>query len=97
MAAVQILKGVLDTPDPDWKSWGYNFSITQGNAPYTVEGLIDKVQQQDKLHKTSGKASSTALMANGVRNKPTFKKKGGKKTGGICHEKRVHAQNERAL
>ena len=44
----------------------------------TVEGLIDKVQQQDKLHKTSGKASSTALMANGVRNKPNFKKKGGK-------------------
>ena len=87
MAAVQILKGVLDTPDSDWKSWGYNFSITQGNAPYTVEGLIDKVQQQDKLHKTSGKASSTALMANGVRGKPNFKKKGGKKTGGTCHEK----------
>jgi len=85
MAAVQILKGILDCPDTDWKSWAFQFSIAQGNSPYTVEGLLDKVQQQDKLHRSGNKQKPSALLANGVR-KPGFKNKR-TKTGGVCREK----------
>lgn len=85
MAAVQVLKGIIDCPETDWKSWAFQFSIAQADAPYTVEGLLDKVQQQDKLHRAGhgSKTKPAALLANGV-HKPSFKKKG---NGKPCRQK----------
>jgi hypothetical protein len=51
------------------KNWAYSFATQQGDKPYTVANLLEKVVNQDKLLNAGGtKKKATALYAgHGVR------------------------------
>jgi len=55
MAAVQLTREILQSDDEDWKSWALNFTTTQGDKPYTVADLMEKIVSLDKLRTAGGK------------------------------------------
>ena len=55
MTAVQLTREILQSDDEDWKSWALNFTTTQGDKPYTVADLMEKIVSQDKLRTAGGK------------------------------------------
>lgn len=75
MAAVEILRDILECDQDDWKAWALQFSLRQGSDPYTVDTLIEKVLAQDKLtHAGKSSHKPVAMLANAGRNKHVFKK-----------------------
>jgi hypothetical protein len=80
MAAVELLQEILSSDNEDWKSWAYSFATQQGDKPYTVADLMEKVVNQDKLLNAGGtKKKATALLAGHGLSRPSFKSKNGKK------------------
>jgi hypothetical protein len=80
MAAVELLQEILSSDNEDWKSWAYSFATHQGDKPYTVADLMEKVVNQDKLLNAGGtKKKATALLAGHGLSRPSFKSKNGKK------------------
>ena len=80
MAAVELLQEILSSDNEDWKSWAYSFATQQGDKPYTVADLMEKVVNQDKLLNAGGtKKKATALLAGHGLSRPSFKTKNGKK------------------
>jgi hypothetical protein len=80
MAAVELVREILSSDNEDWKSWAYSFATQQGDKPYTVADLMEKVVNQDKLLNAGGtKKKATALIAGHGLSRPTFKSKNGKK------------------
>ncbi len=64
MAAVQLTREILQSDDEDWKSWALNFTTTQGDKPYSVADLMEKIVSQDKLRTAGGKPKKeSALLA----------------------------------
>jgi len=75
MAAVELIREILNSDNEDWKSWAFSFATQQGDKPYTVAYLLDKVVNQDKLFKAGGtKKKATALLGVGHQSRPAFKK-----------------------
>ena len=61
MAAVDLVREILSSDNEDWKSWSYSFATQQGDKPYTVADLMEKVVNQDKLLNAGGtKKKATA-------------------------------------
>ena len=54
MAAVELVREILSSDNEDWKSWAYSFETQQGDKPYTVADLMEKVVNQDKLLNAGG-------------------------------------------
>ena len=80
MAAVELVREILSSDNEDWKSWSYSFATQQGDKPYTVADLMEKVVNQDKLLNAGGtKKKATALLAGHGLSRPSFKSKNGKK------------------
>jgi len=79
MAAVELVREILSSYNEDWKSWAYSFATQQGDKPYTVADLMEKVVNQDKLLNAGGtKKKTTALLAGHGLSRPTFQSKNGK-------------------
>ncbi len=80
MAAVETLHQIIHSGHDDWKAWALQFSLKQGNKPYTIDALMDKVIAQEKLMKSAdkGKPKAQAMLAL-KRNNQQFKK-------GICNK-----------
>ena len=49
MAAVELVREILSSDNEDWKTWSFSFATQQGDKPYTVADLLEKVVNQDKL------------------------------------------------
>ena len=49
MTAVELVREILSSDNEDWKNWAYSFATPQGDKPYTVANLLEKVVNQDKL------------------------------------------------
>jgi hypothetical protein len=43
MTAVQLTREILQSDDEDWRSWALNFTTIQGDKPYTVADLMEKL------------------------------------------------------
>jgi hypothetical protein len=64
MAAVELVREILSSDNEDWKQWAFSFATQQGDKPYTVADLMEKVVNQDKLLNAGGtKKKATALYA----------------------------------
>jgi len=64
MAAVELVREILSSDNEDWKQWAFSFATQQGDKPYTVADLLEKVVNQDKLLNAGGtKKKATALYA----------------------------------
>ena len=64
MAAVELVREILSSDNEDWKTWAFSFATQQGDKPYTVADLLEKVVNQDKLLNAGGtKKKATALYA----------------------------------
>ena len=64
MAAVEPVREILSSDHEDWKTWAFSFATQQGDKPYTVADLLEKVVNQDKLLNAGGtKKKATALIA----------------------------------
>jgi len=75
MAAVELIREILHSDNEDWKAWAFSFATQQGDKPYTVAHLLDKVVNQDKLFKAGNtKKKATALLGVGNQGRPAFKK-----------------------
>ena len=80
MAAVDLVRETLSSDNEDGKTWAFSFANTQGDKPYTVADLLEKVVNQDKLLNAGGtKKMATALLAGHGISRPTFKPKNNKK------------------
>jgi hypothetical protein len=80
MTAVDLVREILSSDNEDWKSWAYSFATQQGDKPYSVADLMEKVVNQDKLLNAGGtKKKSTALLAGHGISRPSFKSRNGKK------------------
>jgi hypothetical protein len=80
MAAVELVREILSSGNEDWKTWAFSFADTQGDRPYTVADLLEKVVNQDKLLNAGGtKKKATDLLAGHGISRPTFKPKYNKK------------------
>ena len=64
MAAVELVRKIHSSDNEDGKTWAFSFTNTQGDKPYTVADLLEKVVSQDKLLNAGGtKKKATALLA----------------------------------
>ena len=54
MAAVELVREFLSPDNEDWRTWAFSFANTQGDKPYTVADLLEKVVNQDKLLNAGG-------------------------------------------
>jgi hypothetical protein len=64
MAAVELVREILSSDNEDWKQWAFSFATQQGDKPYTVADLLEKVVNQDKLLNAGGtRKKATALYA----------------------------------
>jgi hypothetical protein len=73
MAAVELVREILSSDNEDWKTWAFSFATQQGDKPYTVADLLEKVVNQDKLLNAGGtKKKATALLAGHGISRPTF-------------------------
>jgi hypothetical protein len=80
MAAVELVREILSSDNEDWKTWAFSFATQQGDKPYTVADLLEKVVNQDKLLNAGGtKKKATALLAGHGISRPAFKPKNNKK------------------
>jgi len=80
MAAVEVAREILSSDNEDWKTWAFSFATQQGDKPYTVPDLLEKVVNQDNLLNAGGtKKKATALLAGHCISRPAFKPKGSKK------------------
>jgi hypothetical protein len=80
MAAVELVREILSSDHEDWKTWAFSFATQQGDKPYTVADLLEKVVNQDKLLNAGGtKKKATALLAGHGISRPAFKTKNNKK------------------
>ena len=43
MTAVQLTREILQSDNEDWRSWALNFTTIQGDKPYTVADLMEKL------------------------------------------------------
>jgi hypothetical protein len=76
MAAVELVREILHSDNEDWKAWAFSFATQQGDKPYTVANLLEKVVNQDKLLNAGGtKKKATALLAGHGLSRPAFKPK----------------------
>ena len=74
MAAVGLVREILSSDNEDWKSWAYSFATQQGDKPYTVADLMEKVVNQDKLLNAGGtKKKATDLLTGHGLSRPSFK------------------------
>ena len=72
MAAVELVREILSSDNEDWKTWAFSFATQQGDKPYTVADLLEKVVNQDKLLNAGGtKKKATALLAGHGVSRPT--------------------------
>ena len=79
MAAVELVRKIHSSDNEDGKTWAFSFATTQGDKPYTVAALLEKVVNQDKLLNAGGtKKKATALLAGHGVSRPTFKPKNNK-------------------
>jgi hypothetical protein len=62
MDAVQLTREILQSDSEDWKSWALNFTTTQGDKPYTVADLMEKIVSQDKLRTAGGKPKKESAL-----------------------------------
>ena len=82
MAAVELVRKILSFDNEDRKTWAFSFANTQGDKPYTVADLLEKVGSQDKLLNAGGtKKKATALLAGHGISRPTFKRTKNNKQG----------------
>ena len=82
IAALQTLMRILSSGHQDWRNWATQFSIKQGDQPYTVADLADAVLAQHQiLTKTITAAPEQALYAGGTSGTPGGKKPFGKPRG----------------
>ena len=66
MAAVELVREILSSDNEDWKTWAYSFATQQGDKPYTVADLLEKVVNQDKLLNAGGtKKKATGRVPKG--------------------------------
>ncbi len=80
MTAVELVHEILSSDNEDRKTWAFSFATQQGDKPYTVADLLEKVVNQDKLLNAGGtKKNATALFADHGITRPTFKPKINKK------------------
>jgi hypothetical protein len=80
MAAVEVVREILSSDNEDRKTWAFSFATTQGDKPYTVADLLEKVVNQNKLlNAGSTNKKATALLAGHGISRPTFKPKNNKK------------------
>jgi hypothetical protein len=80
MAAVELVREILSSDNEDWKTWSFSFVTQQGDKPYTVADLLEKVVNQDKLLNAGGtKKKATDLLAGHGISRPAFKPKNNKK------------------
>jgi hypothetical protein len=80
MAAVELVREILSSDHEDWKTWAFSFATQQGDKPYTVADLLEKVVNQDKLLNAGGtKKKATDLLAGHGISRPAFKPKNSKK------------------
>jgi hypothetical protein len=71
---------ILSSDNEDWKTWAFSFATQQGDKPYTVADLLEKVLNQDKLLNAGGtKKKATALLAGHGISRPAFKPRNKKK------------------
>jgi hypothetical protein len=64
MSAVELVREILSSDNEDWKQWAFSFATQQGDKPYTVADLLEKVVNQYKLLNAGGtKKKATALYA----------------------------------
>jgi len=80
MAAVELVREILSSDNEDWKTWAFSLATQQGDKPYTVADLLDKVVcqvvNQDRLLNAGGtKKKATALLAGHGISRPTFKRR----------------------
>ena len=62
---------VLSSDNEDWCQWAFAFSTSQGEKPYTVPELLEKILTQHKLHLAgNGKTKATAFLAGHLLHKP---------------------------
>jgi hypothetical protein len=38
-----IVREILSSDNEDWKTWAFSFATQQGDKPYTVADLLEKV------------------------------------------------------
>jgi hypothetical protein len=82
MAAVKLVREILFSDNEDWKTWAFSFANSQGDKPYTVAALLEKVVSQDKLLNAGGtKKKTTALLAGHGISRPKFKRTKNNKQG----------------
>jgi hypothetical protein len=80
MAAVELVREILSSDNEDWKTWVFSFATQQGDKPYTVADLLEKVVNQDKLLNAGDtKKKATALLAGHGISRPAFKPRNNKK------------------
>jgi len=80
MAAVELVREILSSDNEERKTWAFSFATTQGDKPYTVADLLEKVVNQDKLLNAGGtKKKAIALLAGHGISRPTFTPKNNKK------------------
>ena len=75
MTAVELVHEILSSDNEDRKTWAFSFATQQGDKPYTVADLLDKVVcqvvNQDKLLNAGGtKKKATALLAGHGVSRP---------------------------
>jgi|LauGreDrversion4_2_1035121.scaffolds.fasta_scaffold128010_2 hypothetical protein len=75
MAAVQLTREILQSDNEDWRSWALNFTTTQGDKPYSVADLMEKIVSQDKLRTAGGKPKKESALLAIKDGKARFKKK----------------------
>jgi len=82
MAAVELVRKIHSSDNEDGKTWAFSFTNTQGDKPYTVADLLEKVVSQDKLLNAGGtKKKATALLAGHGISCPKFKRTKNNKQG----------------
>jgi hypothetical protein len=72
---VQLTREILQSDNEDWRSWALNFTTTQGDKPYTVADLMEKIVSQDKLRTAGGKPKKESALLAFKDGKARFKKK----------------------